>query len=215
MIILIIILRVLPLFPLLRLCGGPISSTGDHADLPAGYRDIPRLLLFESVLQLVRLLLQFVILADDLLVGEVLHVLVDAEFDQDVQLALAEDQEHEHENRYQHYVHEEDGDVVGETRIHHVVVPVILLESDNVEDIERGVEQDLDKHQDEQDCLWSEVLLPREEDESYADDDDWNCLQTEQNGDEGAGGKEWEDFFNFFLNLVSLASVAAPQEHHH
>jgi hypothetical protein len=92
------------------------------------------------------LLLQFVVLADDLLVSEVLHILVDPQLHQDFELTLSKDEQHKHKDGDQNDVYEEDGDIFGETRIHNVVVSVILLQPVDIEDVEASVQQDLEHH---------------------------------------------------------------------
>ena len=58
------------------------------------------------------MLLQLVVLADDLLVSEILYILVHTQLHQDVELSLSEDEQDKHEDSDQYDVNEEDGDVV-------------------------------------------------------------------------------------------------------
>jgi hypothetical protein len=58
------------------------------------------LVITDLLLQFVRLLLELVVLTDDLFVSQVLHVLVNSQVHQHVQLSLAKYQQHEHEDCY-------------------------------------------------------------------------------------------------------------------
>jgi hypothetical protein len=126
------------------------------------------------------LLLQLVVLADDLLVSEILYILVHTQLHQDVELSLSEDEQDKHEDSDQYDVNEEDGDVVGETRIHNVIVTVLLHQPVDIENVERRVQQDLQHHQGEEERLGTEVVLCRQDDEGYADDHDREDFQGNQ-----------------------------------
>ena len=167
---------------ILLLCGlwgGPVGSTGHHADLLPDYGDIDTSIfrLSEAILQLIWLLLQLVVFTDDLLVSEVLHILVDAQLHQDVELSLSEYEKDKNKDCDQYDVYEENRDVVGETSIHNVVVTVFLLQPVDIEDVETSVQQDLEHDQGEEERLGPEVVLSRQHDEGYTDDHDREGFQ--------------------------------------
>ena len=117
------------------------------------------LVITDLLLQFVRLLLELVVLADDLFVSQVLHVLVNSQVHQHVQLSLAKYQQHEHEDCYQHYVYKKYAHIVTVTCIQNPVGTVQLLKPVNVENIKPCVKKDLSHYHSKKETLGFEIVF--------------------------------------------------------
>lgn len=115
-------------------------------------------------MKLAGLFLELVVLTEYLFVCEVLHVLVDAELHEHVQLRLSEDEQREHEHADQDQVHEEDRDVVAVASVHSDEHAVGLLKPDHVEKVEGAIDDNLGYQQVEQDRFAVEVGLLYQQD---------------------------------------------------
>ncbi len=144
--------------------GWPVSLSADYP----GESIFELVASLDLLLQLARLLLELVILTDDLLVRQVLHVLVNAQIHKHVQLGLAQDKQHEHEHSDQNHVHEKDAHVVRVARIQDPVGTVWLLKPIDVEDVKACVEQNLTHDKPEKKTFWSKVVLLAQHHQHYS-----------------------------------------------
>ena len=148
-----------------------VLINGWPVSLSADYPSESIFELFASLnllLQLARLLLELVILADDLLVRQVLHVLVHTQIHKHVQLGLAQHKQNEHEYSNQNHVHEKDAHVVRVARIQDPVGTVWLLKPIDVENVKACVEQDLTHDKPEKKTFRSKVVLLAQHHQHYS-----------------------------------------------